>query len=118
MQSGIMAMLRGLIVLWYGAEADIPAGFVLCNGANGTPDLRNRFVIGAGTTYAPDATGGGVNHTHDFTGDGHVHARGGLAAPAFEGIPTDPMLSTAVTGTTDYDGILPPYYSLCYIMKL
>jgi len=42
----------GGIFLWSGSIGSIPAGYVLCNGSNGTPDLRNRFVVGAGSTYA------------------------------------------------------------------
>ena len=62
----------GTIVLWSGSIGSIPAGWVLCNGNNGTPDLRDRFVVGAGSTYAVDATGGSANaitvaHTHTFT---------------------------------------------------
>lgn len=59
----------GLIVLWSGSVASIPTGWVLCDGTNSTPDLRNRFIVGAGSTYAVDATGGSadavvVSHTH------------------------------------------------------
>jgi len=57
------AILRGMIVMWSGAIATIPAGYALCNGANGTPDLRNRFVMGAGSTYTPGAKGGTPNST-------------------------------------------------------
>lgn len=62
----------GLIALWSGSIGSIPAGWYLCNGSNGTPDLRDRFVVGAGSTYAVDATGGSANaivvsHTHSFT---------------------------------------------------
>ena len=72
----------GTIVLWSGSVASIPTGWVLCNGSNSTPDLRNRFVVGAGSTYAVDATGGSadaivVSHTHTATSTvtdpGHVH---------------------------------------------
>jgi len=49
---------KGGIILWSGAIANIPEGWALCNGSNGTPDLRNRFVVGAGSTYAVGATGG------------------------------------------------------------
>lgn len=49
---------KGGIILWSGAIANIPAGWALCNGSNGTPDLRNRFVVGAGSTYAVGDTGG------------------------------------------------------------
>lgn len=41
----------GTIVLWSGAANNIPSGWVLCNGGNGTPDLRNKFIIGAGNLY-------------------------------------------------------------------
>jgi hypothetical protein len=63
----------GAIVLWSGSIGSIPSGWLLCNGSSGTPDLRDRFVVGAGTTYAVDATGGSANatlpsHTHTFTG--------------------------------------------------
>lgn len=64
-QSGGGAALPvGLIAMWSGASNAIPTGWALCNGANGTPDLRNRFVIGAGSTYAVGATGGATSHTH------------------------------------------------------
>lgn len=57
----------GVITLWSGAIAAIPSGWVLCNGANSTPDLRDRFVVGAGTTYAVGATGGANTVTLDAT---------------------------------------------------
>ena len=41
---------KGIIVMWSGAADAIPAGWALCNGANGTPDLRGRFIVGAGTS--------------------------------------------------------------------
>jgi|688.fasta_scaffold02677_33 hypothetical protein len=64
--------LAGMIMLWSGSVASIPSGWVLCNGSSGTPDLRNRFVVGAGSTYAVGATGGSadatlVSHTHTGT---------------------------------------------------
>jgi hypothetical protein len=65
----------GGIIMWSGSVASIPSGWALCNGSNGTPDLRNRFVVGAGSTYAVAATGGSadaitVAHTHTFTASG------------------------------------------------
>jgi hypothetical protein len=51
----------GAIAIWSGAEADIATlcpGWVLCNGLNSTPDLRSRFVIGAGNAYEKNATVG------------------------------------------------------------
>jgi microcystin-dependent protein len=135
----------GVIVLWSGSIGSIPAGWVLCNGSNGTPDLRNRFVVGAGSTYAVDATGGSADsvlptHTHSATSvvtdPGHVHsvpfdtAGGGnfsALGSGFVNLATYSTLS-AVTGITvattnanagvsATNGNLPPYYALCYIMK-
>lgn len=64
----------GGIIMWSGSIASIPAGWYLCNGSNGTPDLRNRFIVGAGSTYNPATTGGSadaivVSHTHTYSGN-------------------------------------------------
>lgn len=62
----------GMIILWSGSTGSIPSGWVICDGNNSTPDLRNRFVVGAGSTYAVDATGGSttldISHTHTMAG--------------------------------------------------
>jgi len=72
----------GIISLWYGSIASVPSGWYLCDGNNGTPDLRDRFIVGAGSTYAVNATGGAANaivvsHTHTansaVTDPGHTH---------------------------------------------
>ena len=59
----------GVICLWSGLVTAIPAGWALCNGSNGTPNLRDRFIVGAGSTYAPGATGGANTHTHTASAD-------------------------------------------------
>ena len=68
------AFPSGGIIMWSGAEGDIPSGWVLCNGQNSTPDLRNRFVVGAGTgsSYSVDDTGG----SNDATLVSHSHGSG------------------------------------------
>jgi hypothetical protein len=88
--------VSGMIMLWSGSEASIPAGWLLCDGTSSTPDLRNKFVVGASagtgdTTYpglSVNATGGSatavvVSHSHtsgtlttNSTGN-HRHAEGG-----------------------------------------
>jgi microcystin-dependent protein len=55
--------------MWSGSTGSIPTGYQLCNGSNGTPDLRNRFIVGAGSGYGVGATGGStdatlVSHSH------------------------------------------------------
>ena len=81
------AFVAGMIMLWSGSSASIPSGWLLCDGSSSTPDLRNRFVVGAGSTYAVNATGGSadaivVSHTHTatVTDSGHVHATKGTEA--------------------------------------
>ena len=73
----------GVITLWYGSIGSVPTGWYLCDGTNGTPDLRNKFIVGAGSTYSVSATGGStdaivVTHTHTATSTvtdpGHTHA--------------------------------------------
>jgi len=75
----------GVIVMWSGSIVSIPTGWLLCNGGNGTPDLRDRFVVGAGTTYTPGNTGGSANaivvsHSHtansSVSDPGHTHNNG------------------------------------------
>ena len=61
--SGIEAFVTGMIILWYGNTGNIPTGFVLCDGNNSTPDLRDRFVVGAGSGYSPNNTGGSSSVT-------------------------------------------------------
>ena len=57
----------GGVILWHGASNAVPKGWAICDGTNGTPDLRDRFVIGAGGKYGLDATGGAASATPDVT---------------------------------------------------
>jgi len=66
----------GGIIIWSGAANAIPSGWFLCDGANGTPDLRGDFVVGAGGTYAVGATGGQNAIT---SVPAHTHGVGNLA---------------------------------------
>lgn len=137
----ITSFVAGMIMLWSGSSASIPSGWLLCNGASSTPDLRDRFVVGAGSTYAVGATGGSAtsslpSHTHTATvsDPGHLHAMGRVCGgngvlqfSASSGMADiSPDTSSAVTGITvsnSTEGVsptnanLPPYYALCYIMK-
>jgi hypothetical protein len=129
----------GVILLWSGSLANIPLGWVLCNGSSGTPDLRDRFIVGAGNGYAVGATGGQtdatlVSHTHTISDPGHVHSMGPTVArpvtgtsalySSIDGVPGVINTQSAVTGITinstgspATNANLPPYYALAYIMK-
>jgi len=83
------AIAAGIITMWSGSIGAIPSGWFLCDGTNGTPDLRDRFIVGAGSTYAVNATGGAATvtltqaetpaHTHGYgpvnvvSGGSHSH---------------------------------------------
>lgn len=67
----------GVIALWSGPVVDIPSGWALCDGTNGTEDLRDRFVVGAGGSYGVNAAGGAVTKS---TGQAGAHDHGGSTA--------------------------------------
>ena len=80
----------GVIVIWSGSTGSIPSGYVICDGTNGTPDLRNSFVLGAGNSYTVGQTGGStdaivVSHTHNGNtgGQNTPHYHGAGAGGAF-----------------------------------
>lgn len=136
----------GAILLWSGSIANIPAGWALCDGTNGTPDLRDRFVVGAGGGYAVGAIGGANTvvpvgtvgsttltlsqippHSHQ------VNARYADLVTSRFGIqggdsnPVDLFVDSSSVGggqshTHSFTGTAqenrPPYYALAYIMKL
>lgn len=171
----------GAIMMWSGIVADIPESWALCDGTDGTPDLRNRFILGAGSTYAPLTQGGSdtvslsgaiglggahihnvVVGDHELTTDElpeHFHSngvcdQGGLffnhgnivASPSTEQQPQNSGAGGTLEGltgntgggnahthedsATSNDGVhshditlddvenLPPYFALCFIMKI
>ena len=79
----VIGVPSGIIAVWSGAEGAIPSGWYLCNGSNGTPDLRNRFIVGAGSgsSYSVGNTGGSNTVTlstsqipsHSHTTNNHSH---------------------------------------------
>lgn len=117
--TGIQGIPSGVIMMWSGAENAIPTGFVLCDGNNSTPNLTERFVIGAGgsgnssvsgsSAYAVGATGGNVSVS---SGSGTAP---GTAYNWPAGSPNE--LGVNNRGHTHPVDVLPPYYALCYIMK-
>lgn len=113
-----LQMIHGGIIMWHGLLADIPDNYVLCDGENGTPDLREKFVRGSADSVDPGAVGGSVNHTHDFTGDGHDNPLvEGPTVQSGEGYEYYDNLGVA-TGTTDAKDGRPPFYDIAYIMRL
>jgi hypothetical protein len=96
----------GCILMWSGSIASIPSGWLLCDGASGTPDLRNRFVVGAGSTYGVNATGGTadsivVSHSHTASTD-TASLTGTLRSQAVRQL--NDAQSGIVTGVSNFGG--------------
>ena len=148
----------GVICMWSGQSSNIPSGWALCNGQNGTPNLQDRFIVGAGNQYSVGATGGSATrtlstsnmpaHTHIFNGSvslnnlygiarngvesGYGSVSGSGMALAWESVEycTSREKIGVVGGNGSVSGsitssgsgasfsIMPPYYALCFIMKL
>jgi len=134
----------GGIIMWSGSVVSIPTGWAICDGNNGTPNLQDRFLVGAGSSYAVGAIGGSadatlVSHSHTATSSvsdpGHFHrtdlTNGNTNGASFSGgngsrgtVDTG-LASTGITvGTTistegfpATDKNLPPYYALAFIMR-
>lgn len=84
----------GLIAMWSGLLSAIPTGWALCDGLNGTPDLRSKFIKGSAAGIDPGVTGGSNTHTHDdhnYTPDGTV------SQPTFTGTPNATSSDSAGT---------------------
>ena len=118
----------GAIIMWSGAANAIPTGYVLCNGSNNTPDLRNRFIVGAGSPdYSPGDTGGADSvtltvdqipaHTHTYIDQYVVINNGYRPWPANNNDCAARNVNSGSAGGGQSHENRPPYYALCYIMK-
>ncbi|QZP37748.1 hypothetical protein [Halobaculum magnesiiphilum] len=136
----------GVITMWSGSTTDVPDGWTLCDGSDGTPDLTDRFVVGAGDSYAVDDTGGAASvqlsedempshshngstttdgeHSHDYTGvtfDGE--GNGSIQARSQTTRTTEPAgdhshnLNIDQAGGDSAHENRPPYLALAFIMK-
>ena len=114
--TGISAFVSGMIMLWSGAQNAIPTGWYLCDGNNSTPDLRDRFVVGAGNSYSVGDNGGNNTVTISGTTDGHNTPIS--ATNQFRLQPISYQYDNNHTHNFSGSGDnRPPYYALCYIMK-
>ena len=129
--TGIVGVPTGLIAIWSGATNAIPTGWLICDGTNSTPDLRDRFIIGAGSTYSVGATGGSstldshtltiaelASHTHTYTAHSSTKGTGDDNGP--RALTIEATRTSNATGSSSahtHGGVLPPYYALAYIMK-
>ncbi len=118
----------GAIIMWSGAIPDIPGGWSLCDGTDGTPDLTDRFVAGAGGQYDVGDTGGSDEHTltvdemptheHDYERRETSGVRGTETGGAQDRIGGTDTRQTETTGGDQPHENRPPFYALAYIQKL
>lgn len=71
--SGAARYDEGLIVLWDGALSAIPLGWNLCDGSEGTPDMRDKFALNTSANEAVNGTGGATGHPSHSAGSTHTH---------------------------------------------
>lgn len=152
--SGGAGVPAGVVCMWSGTQADIPDGWALCDGQDGRPDLRGRFIVGAGGDYAAGATGGAAtvtlsldqmpehshggavtieaagNHQHEYNQGGTRPAPTGSGSSvrnaASKGVQTgyagehehNASLSIEPAGGGAAHENLPPYFALCFIIKI
>lgn len=139
---------KGAIVMWSGSISNIPTGWALCDGNNFTPNLRDRFIVGAGSTYGVGNTGGAATvtltaaqsglpaHDHQINDPGHTHSTPRGTSEGFgsyfsedtgtsTGSKTTGLRTTGITirnntaqNATQAHENRPPYFALAYIMKL
>lgn len=133
----------GTIILWYGLATEVPTGWAVCNGSNGTPDLRGIYVKGALWSTNVGVTGGATTHIHTVgsTGDAgnHTHSYSLSTSNNVDGTTaTSGTVSRSkishghsASGTTQGGGTHshgmsntntasshPPYHRLWYIMRI
>lgn len=111
---------EGIITLWFGLIANIPSGFVLCDGTQGTPDLRGTFPSHPFPAEPIGTTGGTETHTHTATTDGHYHSLDYGAAIESDEPGQDLHKRTSTdtdTLTTDPSSHLAAWHALAYIME-
>jgi len=123
------AMPKGSIVLWSGSIDDIPEGWRLCDGSDGAPDLRNRFVVGAGGELGTNVMGGSDQHEHKVEVADHTLTLKEIPINRVsrffcqQGFYGQLFITSAANGH-NHDAScmrashLPPYYALCFIVKV
>lgn len=123
----------GTIVMWSGNQNSIPTGWALCDGNNGTPDLRDKFIVGAGLNYNIADTGGAneialtINEMPSHTHNVSKYAGSNVNLCGINGSAKDIQYTkdsntkactyTSSAGSGRAHENRPPYYALAYIMK-
>lgn len=126
------AFMPNMVIMWYGDSGAVPAGWAICDGTNGTPDMRDRFPVGANSTKIKGTTGGSnktgltILTINQIPSHAHSYSIFVLGSGGFNLQPGGDYRSSTVGATTsasgggqghDHDNT-PPYLALHFIMKL
>ena len=124
------AFVKGMILMWCGKKNEIPPGWALCDGNDGTPNLQDRFIYGSnadlGEVGDPKRLGGEATHTHSMQKAGsHNHDfTGSTGRFALTLFPDGNRNNTGMDNSGEHThglenaSSLPPYYKMAFIMKL
>eukprot|EP01084_Bolivina_argentea_P286510 491500_1 len=110
---------NNIVIIWHGLISEIPPGWNICDGTNGTPDLRDKFIIGGGNLHSLGDVGGSTNttlsinqlptHYHDINNvsstihTGHIHDTGNFSVSTQSGH-THTFSSTSTTSGSHQHG--------------
>lgn len=131
------AIPKGVIWMWHGTVDNVPEGWAICDGNNGTPDLRGRFVLGVSDNHGKDSKGGSEkvvlttaempSHSHRLSSSIRIPGSDVRTIPinptatnyqSAAGSSSTTIPSTTTVGSGSAHNNMPPYYALYYIMKL
>jgi hypothetical protein len=118
----------GMIVAYYANAGAIPSGWAICDGTNGTPDLRDKYLVGVDALADVGKNAGNEKHNHNVTirgtTDGARRVSDGWGfdgpdrgkSPQATGL--DHQHDFGGSGTTDYSYNAPPSVTVIFLMKL
>lgn len=121
-------LCAGMILMWSGSIDAVPQGWALCDGTNGTPNLIDRFIVGAGSKYQIGDIGGSDSvtlqtsqipeHSHTIGGSTGSVQNGDSSSKSFITKFSSGNNETSTVGGGKAHENRPPYYALAYIIKL
>lgn len=117
------------IMIWNGPENTIPKGWALCDGQDGRPDFRDKFVLGSGGNHPVDSVGGEEKHTltvtempshqHRFSAYTSTSTTGNYTLVGSKGAgSTKDIGGVEYTGSSNPHNNMPPFISKLYIIKV
>lgn len=106
-----------IIIAWSGSLSNIPSGWTLCDGSDGTPDLTDRFIRGSSSSGATGGTSGSISangsHTHGLDTTSSYNQAYGSSIYGEAGTASENSVTPSTGSETR-----PPFYEVAFIMKV